>query len=124
MLTRQDNPYADWGLLSFSAALASTHRAIDEVVRARKQEMEAWSKRGLNLPVQVSRQPAETDIEFRSPYGYAIVGLVPSFDYLVPLVKTLVRKDRLPEDEGREQIAMIRPNARPHSRSPSGLNAS
>lgn len=112
MLSGNDNPYADWGLLSTSAALEGAGRLIDEATALREQEIEACKRRGLNLSVQRSKEPAELEIGFRSPYGYAIAELVVRFDYFSRMVKTLVRKDRMTETEGRELIANVRRSCR------------
>jgi integrating conjugative element protein (TIGR03761 family) len=108
LLSSNDNPYADWGLISISAALEAAGRAIDEAVAAREQEIEQCKRRGLSLSVQRSKLPAELEIGFRSPYGYAIAEMVVRFDYFVRLVKTLVRKDRMAEAQGRELITGVR----------------
>lgn len=112
MLSSNDNPYADWGLISTSAALEAAGQAIDEATAAREQEIEACKRRGLSLSVQRSKNPAELEIGFRSPYGYAIAELVMRFDYFVRLVKTLVRKDRMTEEQGRELIGGVRRQCR------------
>jgi integrating conjugative element protein (TIGR03761 family) len=112
LLSSNDNPYADWGLISTSAAVEMAGRQIDEATRAREQEIEDCKRRGLNLSVQRSRQPAELEIGFRSPYGYAIAELVVRFDYFTRLVKSLVRKDRVAELQGRELIAGVRRSCR------------
>jgi integrating conjugative element protein (TIGR03761 family) len=108
LLSSNDNPYAEWGLISTSAALEAAGRAIDEATTERELEIEACKKRGLSLSVQRSKTPAELEIGFRSPYGYAIAELVVRFDYFVRLVKSLVRKDRITEAQGRELITGVR----------------
>ncbi len=112
LLSSNDNPYADWGLISTSAAIETAGQLIDEATTSREQEIEACKKRGLSLSVQRSKQPAELEIGFRSPYGYAIAELVLRFDYFVRLVKTLVRKDRMTETQGRELITGVRRSCR------------
>ncbi|MEO8152352.1 MAG: PFL_4669 family integrating conjugative element protein [Rhizobacter sp.] len=112
MLSSNDNPYAEWGLISTSAAMETAGRVIDEAVAAREEEIEACKRRGLSLSVQRSKHPAELEIGFRSPYGYAIAELVLRFDYFVRLVKTLVRKDRMTEAQGRELISGVRRSCR------------
>ncbi|WP_092276651.1 MULTISPECIES: AcaB family transcriptional regulator [unclassified Duganella] len=47
---------------------------------------------------------ANEQLGFKSPYGYAISDLVVHFDYYIRTVKTLVRKDQLTDDQGRQSI--------------------
>jgi integrating conjugative element protein (TIGR03761 family) len=108
LLSSNDNPYADWGLMSITAALEAAGRVIDEATTAREEDMAQCKRRGLSLSVQRSKLPAELEIGFRSPYGYSIAEMVVRFDYFVRLVKTLVRKDRMAEAQGRELIAGVR----------------
>ncbi len=112
LLSSNDNPYADWGLISTNAALDAAGRAIDDETKSREAEIEECKRRGLSLSVQRSKRPAELEIGFRSPYGYAIAELVVRFDYFVRLVKSLVRKDRMTEAQGRELIASVRRSCR------------
>jgi len=44
---------------------------------------------------------------FRSPYGYATAEAMVEFDYYVRVIKTLVHKDRLSDEQGREAIRAL-----------------
>lgn len=111
-LSGNDNPYAEWALISTTAALESAANAIAEAQSACEQHMERLRSRGLNLRVQSSRRPAQVELGFSSPYGYAIAELVLQFDAYMRVVKTLARKGQLSEDEWRAQVAQVRRHAR------------
>jgi hypothetical protein len=51
-----------------------------------------------------SRSPKTVELGFRSPYGYATAEAIVEFDYYVRMIKTLIHKDRMSDDEGRAAI--------------------
>ena len=66
--------------------------------------MRALQQRGLHFSVLQSRVPQRVELGFRSPYGYAVADLVVRFDTCNRVLKTLVRKDLLPDRDGRTLI--------------------
>jgi hypothetical protein len=78
-----------------------------QAIRAREIEFEALRRKGLHLSVLRSRSPATVELGFRSPYGYATAEAIVEFDYHVRMVKTLVLKDRLSDEDGRAAIREI-----------------
>jgi integrating conjugative element protein (TIGR03761 family) len=111
-LSGNDNPYADWALLATSAGLDAAHQAIAAANEMHCAKVVELRQRGLNLSVQQSARPAELSIGFRSPYGYSIAELVVHYDYFVRLIKTLVHKGQLSDEQGREAIGAVRRRCR------------
>jgi len=103
-LSANDNPYADWILIRVYRALVAIRAQMDQIIAAREAEFERLRRKGLNLSVLSSRTPASVALGFRSPYGYATAEVIVEFDYHVRMVKTLVLKDRLSDDDGRAAI--------------------
>ena len=108
-LSANDNPYADWILIRVYRGLVQIRAQMDQVVDAREAEFDRLRRKGLDLSVLSSRSPATVALGFRSPYGYATAEVIVAFDYHVRMVKTLVLKDRMSDDDGR---AAIRENGR------------
>ncbi len=103
----RDNPYADWGLLladKYVSTLKEDMRTEAEVLKAR---LDAMADRGLKLSVLRSREPKCVHLGFKSPYGYGVAQLIVEYDYLVRVIKTLIRKDLLSDDDGRARIRNV-----------------
>ena len=103
-LSANDNPYADWVLIHVYQNLVEIRARMGEVIETREAQFERLRRRGLNLSVLGSRSPLSVALGFRSPYGYATAEAIVEFDYHVRMVKTLVMKDRLSDDDGRAAI--------------------
>jgi len=101
------NPYADWFLVCFDDQLTALRTRLVELVAECEEEFVALKKKGLALNVLGSRQPLELTVAFGSSYGYAIAETMLEFDYYVRVVKTLVLKNRIRLDAGREAIRGI-----------------
>jgi len=106
-LSANDNPYADWVLIRVYQSLVAIRAQMAQAIRAREAEFEALRRKGLNLSVLCSRSPATVALGFRSPYGYATAEAIVEFDYHVRMVKTLVQKDRMSDEDGRVAIRDI-----------------
>jgi integrating conjugative element protein (TIGR03761 family) len=106
-LSANDNPYADWILIRCYQQLAALRKQMDQAITAREAEFERLRQRGLNLSVLASRSPVTVSLGFRSPYGYAVAEAMVAFDYHVRMVRTLVLKDRMSDEEGRSAIRAI-----------------
>lgn len=106
-LSANDNPYADWILIRMYQSLVAIRSQMAQVIAAREAEFEALRRKGLNLSVLRSRSPVTVELGFRSPYGYATAEAIVEFDYHVRMVKTLVLKDRLSDEDGRAAIREI-----------------
>jgi integrating conjugative element protein (TIGR03761 family) len=101
-LSGNDNPYADWALIDTGERIQQLKAALDELGRECDQRLEAAARKGLIFSILKSREPVSLELGFRSPYGYTVAGLIVEFDYRVRQVKTLVRKDLMTDDEGRQ----------------------
>ncbi len=106
-LSANDNPYADWILIRVYQALVAIRAQMAQASAAREAEFDALQRKGLRLSVLTSRSPATVALGFRSPYGYATAEAIVEFDYHVRMVKTLVLKDRLSDDDGRAAIREV-----------------
>ena len=103
-LSANDNPYADWILIRMYAGLVAIRAHLARVIKAREQAIELLRRKGLTLSVMGSRRPKTVELGFRSPYGYATAEAIVEFDYYVRMIKTLIHKDRLSDEEGRVAI--------------------
>jgi integrating conjugative element protein (TIGR03761 family) len=103
-LSGNDNPYADWALIDTSERIQGLKATLDALGQECDRRLKAAAKKGLIFSILKSREPVSLTLGFRSPYGYTIAGLIVEFDYLVRQIKTLVRKDLMTDDEGRQMI--------------------
>jgi integrating conjugative element protein (TIGR03761 family) len=103
-LSGNDNPYADWALIDTSERIQGLKATLDALGQECDRRLKAAAKKGLIFSILKSREPVSLALGFRSPYGYTIAGLIVEFDYLVRQIKTLVRKDLMTDDEGRQMI--------------------
>jgi integrating conjugative element protein (TIGR03761 family) len=103
-LSANDNPYADWILIRMYESLAAIRAHLSRVITAREEAIELLKRKGLSLAVMGSRRPKTVELGFRSPYGYATAEAIVEFDYYVRMIKTLIHKDRMSDDEGRAAI--------------------
>ena len=103
-LSANDNPYADWILIRMYESLIAIRAHLSRVITAREEAIELLKRKGLSLAVMGSRSPKTVELGFRSPYGYATAEAIVEFDYYVRMIKTLIHKDRMSDDEGRAAI--------------------
>jgi integrating conjugative element protein (TIGR03761 family) len=103
-LSANDNPYADWILIRMYESLVAIRAHLSRVITAREEAIELLKRKGLSLAVMGSRSPKTVELGFRSPYGYATAEAIVEFDYYVRMIKTLIHKDRMSDDEGRAAI--------------------
>ena len=103
-LSANDNPYADWILIRMYEGLVAIRAHLNRVITAREEAIELLKRKGLSLAVMGSRSPKTVELGFRSPYGYATAEAIVEFDYYVRMIKTLIHKDRMSDDEGRAAI--------------------
>lgn len=104
-LSGNDNPYADYALIEAHAGIVEVKLALEKEIESMEQRLvNLQQRRGMNFSVVAAVPPAKVELGFKSPYGYAVVDLIASFDYFARMVKTLVRKDLLSDKEGYAQI--------------------
>ena len=103
-LSGNDNPYADWVLVDIGERISEIGGSLQRETQRGEDRLRALKQRGLNFSVLQSRVPQQVELGFRSPYGYAVADLVVRYDYCNRVIKTLVRKDLLPDREGRGLI--------------------
>ena len=84
--------------------LVAIRAHLSRVITAREEAIEILKRKGLSLAVMGSRSPKTVELGFRSPYGYATAEAIVEFDYYVRMIKTLIHKDRMSDDEGRAAI--------------------
>lgn len=99
-LSGNDNPYADWLLITMHDRLSKLRWEIECITAEKQQLIDVLKTRGLSISVMRSKNPKTVELGFRSPYGYATASVIVVFDYYVRMVKTLVRKDRMSDAEG------------------------
>ena len=103
-LSGNDNPYADWLLVMMHERLSELRAKLEGASAEKQKLIDQVKAHGLSFSVMRSRNPKVVELGFRSPYGYATTGVIAVFDYYVRMVKTLIRKDRLSDEEGRIAI--------------------
>ena len=106
-LSGNDNPYADWALIDMTGRLDDARKKLDTLSRDCEAKLDEIRKRGLNISVLRNRVPKEVELGFKSPYGYTVAEHIITYDCFVRLVKTLVRKDLMSDDEGRHTVREI-----------------
>jgi integrating conjugative element protein (TIGR03761 family) len=94
-------------LIRVTQRLSEIRAQMSRTIEAREAELERLRSRGLSLSVLASSRPVTVELGFRSPYGYATAEAIVEFDYHVRLVQTLMLKDRLSDEAGREAIREI-----------------
>ena len=104
LLSANDNPYADWALLRADERLTSLQRDLERQAEQYREEIERLQAKGLRFVVLRSREPKQVALGFKSPYGYAIAELIAEFDLFARVVKTLVRKNRFSDAQGRDVV--------------------
>lgn len=107
LLTRGNNPYADWGLLRHEQVMVEMQQRLARETADAEALLQALQRKGLRFSVLRSARPRVLDLGFRSPYGYAISRLVADYDYFVRLQKTLSRKTLQSDDQTRAAIASV-----------------
>lgn len=103
-LSGNDNPYADWVLVDIGERISEIGGSLERETQRGEDRLRALKQRGLNFSMLQSRVPQQVELGFRSPYGYTVADLVVRFDYCNRVIKTLVRKDLLPDQQGRSLI--------------------
>ena len=106
-LSGNDNPYADWVLVSFQEGLDELRQVLADETEAKCKLLDDLRQRGLAFSVLRADPPKDVEIGFKSPYGYGMAQTLITFDYYVRLVKTLVRKDLLSDDGGYQATRKI-----------------
>ncbi len=101
VLSGNDNPYADWVLIAFMDRMDSAKEKLETAIKECEKVLKELRQRGLSYSILRSREPKAVDLGFRSPYGYSVAELIVHYDYFVRLIKTLIRKDKMSDDEGR-----------------------
>lgn len=104
MLTANDNPYADWGLLRHEQIIRQVVKMLDDHIKEAQAALDQQKARGLTFSVLQSSSPQILNLGFKSPYGYAIAQLVSNFDFFVRLQKTLERKNLRSDSQVRQII--------------------
>lgn len=104
MLTSNDNPYADWGLLRHEQTMKEVGKLLDKHISDAEIALEQQKARGLMFSVLQSSSPQVLNLGFKSPYGYAVAQLVSKFDFFVRLQKTLERKNLRSDAQVRQII--------------------
>ena len=103
-LSANDNPYADWILIRMYDGLMAVRAHLAAAAQERTSAIELLKRKGLAFSVMQSRSPKTVELGFRSPYGYATAEAIADFDYYVRVVKTLIHKDRIGDEQGRAAI--------------------
>lgn len=104
VLTGNDNPYAEWGLLRHEQTIIEVGKLLSKHIADAQAALDQQKARGLSFSVLQSSSPQVLNLGFKSPYGYAVAQLVSDFDYFVRLQKTLERKNLRSDAQVRQVI--------------------
>ncbi|MBL8387068.1 MAG: TIGR03761 family integrating conjugative element protein [Hydrogenophaga sp.] len=104
VLTGNDNPYADWGLLRHEQTIKEVGKLLAKHIADAQAALDQQKARGLTFSVLQSSSPQVLNLGFKSPYGYAVAQLVTDFDFFVRLQKTLERKNLRSDAQVRQII--------------------
>lgn len=104
VLSGTDNPYADWILIQSDDQLRAARDQMAQAALKHEERLQHLLDQGLSFGRLASTQPANVTLGFGSPYGYATARAVVEFDRYVRLVRALVMRDLLNDEQGRQAI--------------------
>ena len=111
-LSSNDNPYADWMLIQFTNQIEEVRQSLEKATKVHQDDLDKLEKRGLTVHVMKSRAPMKVNLGFRSPYGYMVTEMLLDFDWYVRLVKTMVGRSRMSDEEGHADMNKFRTRIR------------
>lgn len=103
-LSSSDNPYADFALIEANDRMMALNEELEGHIGRMQESLLKLEARGLKFSIVRADPPVDVVLGFRSPYGYAVVQLISTFDFFVRMTKTLVRKNLMADKEGYKQI--------------------
>jgi integrating conjugative element protein (TIGR03761 family) len=103
-MTAWDNPYADWALLQYEQSMKEIAARLEREIKMATDEMERNRVLGINLSIVRSKKPSVVNLNFRSPYGYAVATFIKRFDWFARLEYTMIRKGLITDDQFRQNI--------------------
>jgi integrating conjugative element protein (TIGR03761 family) len=98
-LSSNDNPYADWMLVTFDDHTRAVRASATSTAERVLAKLEGMRQKGLSYSVLKSTAPVQVKLGFASPYGYSIATTIVEFDWLSRVVKSAQRKDVLSSNE-------------------------
>jgi len=111
-LSSNDNPYADWMLIQFTNQIDEVRQALEKATKVHQDSLDQLEKRGLTVHVMKSRAPMKVNLGFRSPYGYMVAEMLLDFDWYVRLVKTMIGRSRISDEDGHVDMNRFRSRIR------------
>jgi integrating conjugative element protein (TIGR03761 family) len=103
-LSGNNNPYADFALIEASTRITAQVQELENLIGSMESKIAMRKMRGLSFSVLKADPPVRVALGFRSPYGYSLAHLVSTFDYYARVVKTMVRKDMMSDQEGYAEL--------------------
>jgi integrating conjugative element protein (TIGR03761 family) len=100
-LSSGDNPYADFALVEFDERAAQVKQQLENLAQHYMEMLNQRRAMGLKYSVLQSQQPAEVKLNFRSPYGFAVVELVCMADYAIRVIKSAKHRNIIDDAEAR-----------------------
>ena len=101
VLSGTDNPYADWILIRADDQLRAACEQMAQAVLQHEERLQRLLDQGLSFGRLASTQPALISLGFSSPYGYATARAIVEFDRYVRLIRAVVLRDLLTDEQGR-----------------------
>jgi integrating conjugative element protein (TIGR03761 family) len=98
-LTGNDNPYADWALVSITEQMIDLDKLFDDEISRYERVIRKRAEQGLVYSILKSKEPQKVELGFRSPYGFKVAELLVRYDYLIRLVKTFNYRSLLTDAE-------------------------
>ena len=103
-LSGNNNPYADFALIEASTRITAQVQELENLIGSMEGKIAMRKMRGMSISVLKADPPVRVALGFRSPYGYSLAHLVSTFDYYARVVKTMVRKDMMSDEEGYAEL--------------------
>ncbi len=104
VLSSTDNPFADWILIRAEDQLRMACAQMAQGVLSHEDRLQRLVEQGLSFGRLASTQPVGVALGFTSPYGYATARAVVEFDRYVRVVRALVLRDLMSDEQGRQAV--------------------
>ncbi|MFY3093627.1 PFL_4669 family integrating conjugative element protein [Achromobacter xylosoxidans] len=111
-LSSNDNPYADWALVETKTRIEEVRAYIKAEQAQLLQKLDEMKSKGLTYSVLQSREPAQMQLGFASPYGYMVALLIVEVDYFTRVLKSAQRRDLVSGRQGHALLQSVKHKCR------------
>ena len=111
-LSSNDNPYADWALVETKSRIEEVRAYIKSEQAQLLLKLDEMKAKGLSYSVLQSREPAQVQLGFASPYGYMVALLIVEVDYFTRVLKSAQRRDLVSGRQGHALLQAVKHKCR------------